>query len=71
MRTIRIACLALAAGALAALPARAAEDTRAKKDEIRKALKDTELSGAWVYDDVAAGFEEARKSGKPLLIVFR
>jgi len=41
------------------------------KEQIRTGLKDTELQGAWIYDDLPAGIAEASKSGKPLMIVFR
>ncbi len=37
----------------------------------RKELKDTDLVGKWVYDDIGAGYAEAKKSGKPMLVVFR
>ncbi|HLF93337.1 MAG TPA: hypothetical protein VJB14_07740 [Planctomycetota bacterium] len=41
------------------------------KDSLRRELKDADLAGTWIYDDVNAGAAEARKSGKPMLIVFR
>jgi len=53
---------------LVVLAAGAAQDPA--KEQLRKTLKD-DLAGRWVYDDVDAGFAEARKSEKPLLIVFR
>lgn len=31
----------------------------------------SELVGEWIYDDMAAGFAESKKTGKPLMIVFR
>jgi len=40
-------------------------------EDLRKALGDVELMGAWIYDDLDSGFAAARKTGKPLLIVFR
>jgi hypothetical protein len=40
-------------------------------DQLRQKLKDAALQGAWVYDDLDAGFAEARRTGKPLLVVFR
>ena len=40
-------------------------------EELRKQLKDVDLVGRWIYDDVDAGFTEAKRTGKPLLIVFR
>jgi hypothetical protein len=42
-----------------------------EKEKLRAALKDTEVKGDWIYDDLAGGFAEARKSGKPMMIVFR
>jgi len=41
------------------------------KEKIRTGLKDTEVKGDWIYDDLDAGFAEAKKSGKPMMIVFR
>ena len=41
------------------------------KEKLRTALKDTELVGNWIYDDLDAGVAEAKKSGKPMMIVFR
>jgi len=41
------------------------------KDKLREALKDTELQGTWIYDDLDAGIAEAKKSGKPMLVVLR
>ena len=51
----------------------AGSDVRAQdaKGQLREKLKDTALQGAWVYDDIDAGFAEAKKTGKPLLVVFR
>jgi hypothetical protein len=61
MRTVTL----LAVGALLAAPARAGDN------EVRKALKDTEVHSSWVYNDLAAGLAKAKKSGKPLLVLFR
>jgi hypothetical protein len=41
------------------------------KDKLREGLKDTELQGAWIYDDLDAGIAEAKKSGKPLMVTLR
>jgi hypothetical protein len=65
---MRTAILAFAAGAWLALAGAAQESS---KDALRQSLKDTDLEGDWIYDDVAAGFARARATGKPLLIVFR
>ena len=29
------------------------------------------VAEGWIYDDIEAGYAQARESGKPLLIVFR
>lgn len=41
------------------------------KDAVRAKLKDTAPRGDWVYDDLDAGFAEAKATGKPLLVVLR
>ena len=49
----------------------AAHPQDADKDRLRQALGDTDLVGTWIYDDLPAGYAEAKKSGKPLLAVIR
>jgi len=56
----------LAVVGLAATPQQAGNN-----EELRKTLKDVDLVGTWIYDDLAAGYAEAKKSGKPMLVVFR
>ncbi len=41
------------------------------KDKLREGLKDTELKGTWIYDDLDAGIAESKKSGKPMMVVLR
>ncbi len=55
--------MAMALAALAAM--------QGPKDALKTALKDTEVQGDWIYDDLPAGYAQAKKSGKPMLIVFR
>lgn len=57
----------LALLAFAALPASPAGD----KDKLRDALGDHALVGPWIYDDLEAGYAEAKRSGKPLMVVIR
>ncbi len=38
---------------------------------LQKSLVDLEVAGPWKYNDLPSGFAEAKKSGKPLLVVFR
>lgn len=52
---------------LVALTLLCLQDPKAK---LKQALKD-DCSPTWIYDDLAFGFAEAKKSGRPLLVVFR
>lgn len=61
-RSIALVCL----GFLAATPLHA----QTPKDQLQQKLNDVATPG-WVYDDIDAGFAEAKKTGKPLLVVFR
>jgi hypothetical protein len=40
-------------------------------DRLREALKDTEPKGDWIYDDLDKGFLDAKKNGRPLMVVLR
>jgi hypothetical protein len=57
--------LALAAAALCTPQA---ED---RAQHLKEYLADTNLVGTWVYDDLEAGYAEAKKTDKPLLVVLR
>ena len=41
------------------------------QNDLKKNLKDTDVAAHWVYNDIAAGFAEARATGKPLLVTLR
>jgi hypothetical protein len=41
------------------------------KEKLKTALRDTEVKGDWVYDDVETGIAQAKSLEKPLLITFR
>jgi len=60
---ILIASLFLAATAL-----NAAEDRR---ERVLNDRKEVANAGQWIYNDLAEGFAEAGRNGKPLLVVFR
>jgi hypothetical protein len=69
---IVISALALLAFAWPSLRARTQE--AAKKDlnkQLQQSLKDNDVHESWIYNDMDAGFAEAKKTGKPLLVVFR
>ena len=38
---------------------------------LQFSLGDLEVKGPWIYNDVKAGFAQARSSRKPLLVIFR
>ena len=38
---------------------------------LQTSLKDTGVQGPWYYNDLNAGYAEAAKTGKPLLVTFR
>ena len=38
---------------------------------LQKTLNDLDVDPAWIYHDFPAGLAEAKKSGKPLMVVFR
>ena len=46
---------------------------RADDQELKKRIQDLNADKAnhWIYNDIAAGFAVAKKTGKPLLITFR
>ena len=49
----------------------AAEDKKDRDTLVRDDLSEMRDSDLWIYNDVERGFELARKTSKPLLIVFR
>ncbi len=65
---IPLAALAvvLAAGAALAQEKKVDRETKVRDDKARVAAMDS-----WIYDDLPRGIEEAKKTGKPLLVVFR
>ena len=62
--TIAIASLLF----LTTLAAAAAEDRR---ERVLKDRAEVQARGDWVYNDLSKGIEEAKRTGKPLLVVFR
>ncbi len=64
---MRIITVGVAGLVLACLAAK----QEASKEALKVQLKDAEVPASWIYDDINAGFAEAKKSGKPMLVVFR
>jgi len=57
--------------ALCLTPLRAEENKPAPAAPTPQTMGDLDLPGSWIYDDLEKGFAESRKTGKPLMIVFR
>lgn len=38
---------------------------------VRNDVKAVKATGLWIYNDLPAGYAAARRTGRPLLIVFR
>ena len=62
MKTMTLCAIVAVAG----LAAAGGQD----KEKLKADLKDS-IAGDWVYDDLASGIALAKKSNKPMLIVFR
>ena len=69
MKKIGLGYGALALLSLAATWAPQQQDVA--KERLRVALKDYQLVGPWVYDDIQKGFAEAHRADKPLMVIFR
>jgi hypothetical protein len=41
------------------------------KEALRAALGDPEPSPEWIYDDLFEGVAQSKRTGKPMLVVFR
>jgi hypothetical protein len=67
MKLLYLVLIVMALGGVSSVPARAAED----KEDLRKALNDLDAGASWIYDDLESAFAAARKTAKPLLVVFR
>ncbi len=42
-----------------------------REEKVRADRKKVEAEGYWIYNDLAKGFAEAKRTGKPLLVVLR
>ncbi|MCY2954423.1 MAG: Trx7/PDZ domain-containing (seleno)protein [Planctomycetota bacterium] len=68
MKTVTMAAFILATGIMASsLRAQIAPE----KEALRAKIQDVQPVGEWHYDNIASGFTDAKKSGKPLLVVVR
>jgi hypothetical protein len=60
--------LSLFAASFALSASLAAQDRETK---VRNDRKNVEEAGRWIYNDLPKGIAEAKKTGKPLLVIFR
>src|SRR5262245_57790985 len=67
----RLAAVAGFVAALAAAVALAQEKKQDREAKVRADKESVEAAAKWIYDDLPRGIEEAKKSGRPLLVVFR
>lgn len=67
LRDVRVVLFAALATALAGTLAVAKET----KSELKAALRDDQVAGDWIYDDIDAGFARAVREKKPVCVVFR
>jgi hypothetical protein len=44
---------------------------RETKSELKADLRDDQVVGNWIYDDIDAGFAQAVREKKPVCVVFR
>ena len=65
----RFALLALACALL--IPKSHGETVKDREGAVRKDRAALEYDARWIYNDFRAGFEKAKQTGKPLLVVIR
>ena len=68
---MRRASIVAAFALLLAAAALAQEKREDREAKVRADKERVEGDARWIYADLPRGIEEAKKSGKPLLVVFR
>jgi hypothetical protein len=48
-----------------------AQPKLSREDRVKLDRKKVEAEGFWIYNDLAKGYEEAKKTGKPMLVALR
>ncbi len=66
---MRIVITAVALLSIASSVAMSSQDDQIRS--LKEAIGDDLIGGSWIYEDIEAGYREAQKSGKPLLVSFR
>jgi len=52
-------------------PAIDAQEQKTREQKVREDRQRVEAEGFWIYNDLQRGYEESRKTGKPILVVLR
>lgn len=47
------------------------QEKKSREQKVREDREKVEAEGFWIYNDLAKGFEEAKRTGKPMLVVLR
>jgi serine protease Do len=63
--------LALLSAFAASLVMTASLGAQDRETKVRNDRKNVEEAGRWIYNDLPKGIAEAKKTGKPLLVIFR
>ena len=61
----------IALGSLLFLTAFAVSGAEDRRERVLKDRTEVQERGDWVYNDLPQGIEAAKRTGKPLLVVFR
>ncbi len=69
MRRVRLAVLAALVW-ISHLPA-SAQQPPTREQKVLRDREQVEAEGFWIYNDLQAGFDQAKQTGKPLLVVLR
>ncbi len=67
----RLLLLAALTGLLAGTAAQAAEKKLTRDQMVRKDKQDVQQIEEWIYNDLEQARAEARRTSKPLMVVFR
>jgi hypothetical protein len=54
-----------------ALAVTSVADAQTREDRVRADRKKVEAEGFWIYNDLPKGFAEAKRTGKPMLVILR
>lgn len=58
-------------GVLSVLLTAQSVSAQSREEKVRNDRKKVEAEGFWIYGDLAKGFEQAKQTGKPLLVLLR